>query len=116
MSITSSEDLAVVFSRVSALVARSSNSNSTWKKILETANIRNQSLQAIDIESEADALNLQLSKIWAEEPVPLDATYLYFGLFDIPLKGETEQSVGFYVAGGNAKDHLKQISDGKTPY
>jgi hypothetical protein len=89
-----------------------------WQKLLAaTKQLGVQRLTAIDVGAEITSVSQQLKKIWLHEPIPADATFLYFGLFDLHDEKMPKGRAGFYLSGGSGLNPAEQLRVGSTlPY
>ena len=92
------DPLAAVFERIVKLVRASNDPQSCWSGILEiTGQISGASFAGLDFPTDVASLVTQLEGVVAAEPIPSETTFLWFGLFDLPVGNQ--EAEGYYVSG-----------------
>ena len=89
-----------------------------WRKLLALTNQSDiERLIAIDVDAEITSVAQQLDKILLDEPIPENATFLYFGLFDLHNPKMPKGRAGFYLSGGSGLNPTEELRVGGTlPY
>ena len=94
--------------RLAELVSNSSSADAAFQVLfeyfrgcgLELSN----DFRTVDVERSVNEVHEQLISLFEREPIPVEVTFLYFGLFDLHPRGEGVPRVGFYISGGQAYD------------
>ncbi len=100
------------------LIQREPNSCICWQRLLTlTKQSWIQRLTAINVGAEITSVAHQLATIWSHEPVPREATFLYFGLYDLPDEKLPRGRVGLVLSGGSSPNPTEELTAGCTlPY
>jgi hypothetical protein len=90
--------LASLFGPIVELVRSNDDPESCWAGVLEiTGQTSNATLASLEIESDLLALITRARGILAAEPISPEATFLWFGLFDLRIQDKEVE--GYYISG-----------------
>jgi hypothetical protein len=98
------------------LIQREPDSCICWQRLLSLTKQPGiiQRLTAIDVGAEITAVAHQLATIWSHEPVPREATFLYFGLYDLSDEKLPRGRVRLYLSGGSSPNPVEELTAGCT--
>ena len=98
-----------------ASVSGASCADEAWEAIVAVGDrmggVIPHDLKRVTAEEETQIVARQLRGILERHPPPPNLTFLYFGLFPAALSETSEETAGFYVAGGESGD-AEPVLDG----
>jgi len=108
-------DLPATLSSMLAAVSGASCADEAWKAVASAGKKKGgvipDDICGANAEGETQIVARQLRGILERNPPPPNLTFLYFGLFPAAVSETSEETAGFYVAGGESSE-AEPVLDG----
>jgi len=110
MASMDSDQLDAAFRRIAEEVCKATDARRCWSEILDISGQgSNERLANLDVNTDIDAVHMQLAEIFKTSPPAQDLAFFYFGLF------ERRGGTGYYVSGYKSSDAIAVLTGGDEP-